>query len=117
MSKALRRRALFALPVALPVAAVAAKVAPLVSAPKPYAVGEVIAEELHIMSGDALAYEKIKQQLLTIFRDLQTLPPGTYWCPDTNAWRWPVPLGPAVVGIDAGDNDDAVAVVAVRSEA
>ena len=111
----LTRRALFALPVALPVAAVAAKVVPgLANPPKPHAVGTVLVEEMHFMSGDPLAYEKIRQQILAIFADLQTLPPGTFWCPDTDTWQWPVPIGPVAIGIDAGGNDDKIAVAVVQ---
>ena len=109
----LKRRALFALPVALPVAAVAAKVAPgLASAPKPYAVGEILLDEVRY--SNASEYEAVRQQIRALFHDLQTLPPGTYWCPETDTWQWPVPLGPVGVGIDAGGNDDKVAVAVVQ---
>ena len=76
------------------------------------AVGEILLDEVRY--SNASEYEAVRQQIRALFHDLQTLPPGTYWCPETDTWQWPVPLGPVGVGIDAGGNDDKVAVAVVQ---
>jgi len=93
MSSRLTRRTFFALPVALPVAAVAAKVEAVVPAPKRWVV--VGAKEVHC--GSRPEYEAIRQQIIALFDDIQRS--GRPW----------------IVGIDAGGSDDKVAVAVVQS--
>ena len=142
MSSRLTRRALFALPVALPVAAVAAKVAPLASAPK------VIAEDLYVIPPggyarvNALLLEarrhRLKAEFIREFVRLQTrhcpigasdykssacimagdqiiARAGTAEFGRIMAASRLTP-GPydRVIGIDAGGNDDKVAVAVVQ---
>lgn len=142
MSSRLTRRAFFAVPVALPVAAVAAKVAPLASAPK------VIVEEFHVIPPGGYARvnalllearrDRLKAEFIREFVRWQTrLRPlgardykssacimagdqiiaraGTAEFDRIMAASRLTP-GPydRVIGIDAGGNDDKVAVAAVQ---
>lgn len=131
MSRGLRRRALFALPFALPVAAVAAKVAPgLASAPKPYAVGVVspsairrvknlkplpfTLEKLYEPGGPS-PYRMLKQAPMPWTRDadVDTMFETLF----RSAWS-PAKFSDAdlaaTLGIDGGGNDDKVAVAVVQ---
>ncbi|KAF0102200.1 MAG: hypothetical protein FD144_2635 [Rhodospirillaceae bacterium] len=96
MSSRLTRRTLFALPIALPVAAVAAKV----GAGK----GVVLAEEVHVMRPvdwtKAAAF--LREDRLRRIRDAGLL--------SVNGMRWLEGRAPIAVGLDAGGNDDKVAV-------
>ena len=115
----LTRRALFALPVALPVAAVAAKVEAVVPAP---VVRKVIAIDVDgaayraVMADIQRELERLSRECVVSAARLRTLR-GLKMIPihdELAATLGIKPPQPVVIGIDAGGNDDKVAVAVVQ---
>jgi len=140
MSKGLRRRALFALPVALPVAAVAAKVGVLGRVrslwggvlspsairrvenlkPLPFTIEELweppgVKSPFLFVKTTSMPWRKddaVDTMLDTLFRSAWA--PTKFTDADLAATLGIDPLQPVVIGIDAGGSDDKFAVAVVQ---